>query len=78
MTANIFVAKIEMNKQDLIDRLALVEHREGGYFAETYRSTAIIPTERQGVDRNLITWKNSVSLEALSLQSREEKRLVRF
>jgi hypothetical protein len=24
------------------------------------------------------TWKNSVSLEALSLQSREEKRLVRF
>jgi acetyltransferase-like isoleucine patch superfamily enzyme len=28
--------------------------------------------------RAVVTWKNSVSLEALSLQSREEKRLVRF
>ncbi len=44
-----------MNKQDLIQKLALVEHREGGYFAETYRSSEIIKTDRSLRDRNIIT-----------------------
>jgi len=44
-----------MNKQDLIQQLSLVEHTEGGYFAETYRSTETLATERVGSDRNLLT-----------------------
>ena len=27
-----------MNKQDWIEKLSLVEHVEGGYFSESYRS----------------------------------------
>jgi uncharacterized protein len=50
-----FVVNSKMSKQDIITRLSLVEHREGGYFAETYRSTAIMTTERQGIERNIIT-----------------------
>jgi predicted cupin superfamily sugar epimerase len=44
-----------MNKRDLIEGLSLVEHREGGYFAETYRSQINIVTDRPGCDRSLIT-----------------------
>lgn len=44
-----------MNKHDLIARLSLVEHTEGGYFAETYRSHLSIPTKRTGGDRHLLT-----------------------
>lgn len=44
-----------MNKQDLIEQLSLTEHTEGGYFVESYRSTATMATERVGSDRNLLT-----------------------
>ena len=44
-----------MNKHDLIKQLSLVEHIEGGYFIETYRSKATLPTERVDSDRNLLT-----------------------
>ena len=32
-----------MNAKELIDRLGLVPHPEGGYYRETYRSAGIIP-----------------------------------
>ncbi|MGD2181435.1 cupin domain-containing protein [Lusitaniella coriacea] len=44
-----------MNKQDLIQQLSLVEHIEGGYFAEIYRSTENVATEREGNDRAILT-----------------------
>ena len=44
-----------MNKHDLIKQLSLIEHTEGGYFAETYRSVPTLPTNRTGSDRNLLT-----------------------
>jgi uncharacterized protein len=44
-----------MNKYDLIQHLSLVEHIEGGYFSETYRSNCIISTEREGNERNMLT-----------------------
>ncbi len=44
-----------MNKQDLIKHLSLVEHIEGGYFAETYRSDINISTKREGCDRSILT-----------------------
>lgn len=44
-----------MNKYDLIKHLSLVEHIEGGYFSETYRSDYIMSTEREGNERNILT-----------------------
>jgi uncharacterized protein len=44
-----------MNKYDLIKHLSLVEHIEGGYFSETYRSDCIMSTEREGNERNILT-----------------------
>jgi predicted cupin superfamily sugar epimerase len=44
-----------MNKRDWIEKLSLVEHIEGGYFTETYRSAATIPTDRDGRDRSVLT-----------------------
>ncbi|WP_017325850.1 cupin domain-containing protein [Synechococcus sp. PCC 7336] len=44
-----------MNKQELIGRLSLVEHIEGGYFVETYRSQQDISTERTGSNRSVMT-----------------------
>jgi predicted cupin superfamily sugar epimerase len=44
-----------MNKQQLIDSLSLVEHVEGGYFAETHRSAETISTIREGSDRAVLT-----------------------
>ena len=44
-----------MNKHDLIQQLSLVEHIEGGYFTETYRSEELISSEREGNKRNLFT-----------------------
>lgn len=44
-----------MNKYDLIKQLSLVEHIEGGYFAETYRSKDIVSTNREGQERNGLT-----------------------
>ena len=44
-----------MNKQDLIKQLSLVEHIEGGYFSETYRSEDIISSDREGGERNIFT-----------------------
>ncbi|MBP0018488.1 MAG: cupin domain-containing protein [Cyanobacteria bacterium SBLK] len=44
-----------MNKNEIIAKLSLVEHIEGGYFREIYRSDATIDTERKGNDRNLLT-----------------------
>ena len=44
-----------MNKHDLIKQLSLVEHIEGGYFIESYRSKATLATERVGGERNLLT-----------------------
>ncbi|WP_375340353.1 cupin domain-containing protein [Okeania sp.] len=39
-----------MNKQDIIEKLSLVKHTEGGYFQETYRSQMSINTDRNGGD----------------------------
>lgn len=44
-----------MNKHDLIQKLSLVKHIEGGYFKETYRSNLTIETDRAGGTRNLLT-----------------------
>ncbi|MBE9168966.1 cupin domain-containing protein [Pleurocapsales cyanobacterium LEGE 06147] len=44
-----------MNKYDLIKQLSLVEHIEGGYFSETYRSKNAIPTDREGKERAVLT-----------------------
>ncbi|MCS6815061.1 MAG: cupin domain-containing protein, partial [Cyanobacteria bacterium] len=44
-----------MNKHYWIDRLSLVEHIEGGYFAETYRALEQIPTSRLGGNRSTMT-----------------------
>jgi predicted cupin superfamily sugar epimerase len=44
-----------LNKHDWIEQLSLVEHIEGGYFAETYRATATLPTTRAGSDRSTMT-----------------------
>ena len=44
-----------MNKQDIIEHLSLIEHTEGGYFAESYRADLTVPTERVGGDRNILT-----------------------
>lgn len=44
-----------MNKAEIIKHLSLVEHIEGGYFSETYRSNINITTDRTGSDRNILT-----------------------
>ena len=44
-----------LDKQKLIEYLSLVEHIEGGYFKETYRSGYIVPTDRVGKARNILT-----------------------
>ena len=44
-----------MNKHDLIKQLSLVEHTEGGYFVESYRSPQTIFTDRVGSDRSILT-----------------------
>ncbi|MDB9493462.1 cupin domain-containing protein [Spirulina major CS-329] len=45
----------KMNKQDWIQKLGLIEHIEGGYFAESHRSTDEIPTPREGTNRAMLT-----------------------
>jgi predicted cupin superfamily sugar epimerase len=37
--------------EDIVEKLGLISHPEGGYYSETYRSKAIIPHQ----DRNLLT-----------------------
>ncbi len=44
-----------MKKQDVIKYLSLVEHTEGGYFVESYRSQENISTNRPGSDRSILT-----------------------
>ena len=44
-----------MKKEDLIEHLGLIEHIEGGYFVETYRSKMEIATARKGSDRSILT-----------------------
>ncbi len=44
-----------MNKQDWIEKLSLVEHVEGGYFSESYRSAEEVPTAREGSARSVMT-----------------------
>ncbi len=44
-----------MNKEEIIRQLGLVEHVEGGYFAETYRSNINVDTKRTGKDRSILT-----------------------
>lgn len=44
-----------MNKHDLIQYLSLVEHVEGGYFRETYRSEINVSTDRVEHDRSILT-----------------------
>lgn len=44
-----------MTKQELIERLSLVEHVEGGYFSETYRSSEAMGTNREGTTRAVMT-----------------------
>lgn len=45
----------QVTKQELIEQLSLVEHVEGGYFAETYRAAAEIETDREGAARSVMT-----------------------
>ncbi|MGL6337978.1 MAG: cupin domain-containing protein [Waterburya sp.] len=44
-----------MNKHDLIYQLSLTEHTEGLYFVKSYRSATVLPTNRPGGDRSLLT-----------------------
>ena len=44
-----------MNKQQLIKKLSLIKHIEGGYFREIYRSGDAVTTEREGQERNILT-----------------------
>lgn len=44
-----------MNKSDLIAKLSLIKHVEGGYFCETYRSDITTRTSRQGSERSQLT-----------------------
>ena len=44
-----------MNKQSWIEKLSLVEHVEGGYFCENYRSTEEMTTSREGSARSVMT-----------------------
>jgi predicted cupin superfamily sugar epimerase len=44
-----------MTKDDLIKTLKLVEHVEGGYFKETYRSPIQVATDRDGGERSIST-----------------------
>lgn len=44
-----------MNKHDLIQRLSLQAHPEGGYYFETYRSNETIATDREGQERSVVT-----------------------
>lgn len=44
-----------MNKEEIIQQLGLVEHIEGGYFAETYRSDMNVDTKRKGENRSILT-----------------------
>ncbi len=43
------------SKRDLIEKLSLIEHVEGGYFSETYRAAETIETSRDGADRSMMT-----------------------
>ena len=44
-----------MTKNDWIEALSLVEHVEGGYFSEIYRSAETMSTPREGGDRSVMT-----------------------
>lgn len=44
-----------MNKLEIINKLQLTEHVEGGYFARTYCSPLTISTERIPKERSLLT-----------------------
>ncbi|MEM9219534.1 MAG: cupin domain-containing protein [Cyanobacteria bacterium P01_F01_bin.150] len=44
-----------MDKQSWIDSLSLEKHVEGGYFSESYRSTEVMATSREGSDRSVMT-----------------------
>lgn len=44
-----------MNKEEIIQYLGLVEHIEGGYFSETYRSELEINTDRVENKRSILT-----------------------
>ena len=44
-----------MNKEEIIQYLGLIEHVEGGYFTETYRSNINVDTQREGTKRSILT-----------------------
>ena len=44
-----------MTKEEIISKLNLVKHVEGGYFRETYRSKEKMEVERVGKERNVMT-----------------------
>ena len=44
-----------MSKVELIKQLHMQEHTEGGYYVETFRSTDVVETEREGGQRDLLT-----------------------
>ena len=44
-----------ISKYDLIEKLSLIEHVEGGYFSETYRAPEEIETNREGAHRSMMT-----------------------
>jgi predicted cupin superfamily sugar epimerase len=43
------------SKNDLIEKLSLIQHVEGGYFSEIYRSSFMIETDRQNNQRSILT-----------------------
>ncbi|MDB9313803.1 cupin domain-containing protein [Spirulina sp. CS-785/01] len=44
-----------MNKTEIIQKLNLTQHIEGGYFAETHRSLQEMRTQRDGEKRSVLT-----------------------
>ncbi|MGK7900038.1 MAG: cupin domain-containing protein [Hormoscilla sp.] len=44
-----------MTKEEIISKLKLVKHVEGGYFSETYRSEDKMAVDRVGKERNVMT-----------------------
>lgn len=44
-----------ISKYDLIEKLSLIEHVEGGYFSETYRASEEVKTNREGAHRSMMT-----------------------
>lgn len=44
-----------LSKVEIIEQLGLIEHIEGGYFSETFRSPDTVEVSREGSARNVLT-----------------------